>query len=227
VSEDRGSRLGRVALALTLATVAGAVDAIAYSELGNLFVSFMSGNSTRLGVDLAGRDWSGALPVAISILLFVAGSFVGTLLADIAPPWNLPLVVGFEAAIVGGAALFVGITGTISALYVVAFAMGMQNAVHPTVAGAGIGKSFVTGTLFGVGQALAQGLREGRALLASLANLLSWAAFVAGAVLGTMALARLGTAPTLATIAGGLVILALGLLIHAARTALRVQARSA
>ena len=215
MTSQAGSRAGRVGLALTLATIAGAVDSVAYSELGNLFVSFMSGNSTRLGVDLAGFDGRDALPVLASILLFIAGAWSGTRLADVAAPWNVPLVLGLEAAVIGGAALVIAATGRIAALYAIAVAMGMQNAVHPTVAGAGIGKSFVTGTLFGVGQALARARRDRAALRASLANLLSWAAFVAGAVLGTAVRVRLGTTATLAMVAAGLAVLALG---AAART---------
>ena len=39
-----------VALACALSALAGYVDGIGYLHLGGLFVSFMSGNSTRMGV---------------------------------------------------------------------------------------------------------------------------------------------------------------------------------
>ncbi|MFZ1966902.1 MAG: DUF1275 family protein, partial [Bradyrhizobium sp.] len=39
-----------IALACTLSALAGYVDGIGFIHLGGLFVSFMSGNSTRLGV---------------------------------------------------------------------------------------------------------------------------------------------------------------------------------
>ena len=42
-----------VALACALSALAGYVDGIGFLHLGGLFVSFMSGNSTRLGVSLA------------------------------------------------------------------------------------------------------------------------------------------------------------------------------
>jgi len=41
------------ARAIGLAAIAGYVDAIAFVDLGGFFVSFMSGNSTRLAVGLA------------------------------------------------------------------------------------------------------------------------------------------------------------------------------
>jgi uncharacterized membrane protein YoaK (UPF0700 family) len=40
-------------LAAGLSALAGYVDAIGFIKLGGFFVSFMSGNSTRLGVGLA------------------------------------------------------------------------------------------------------------------------------------------------------------------------------
>lgn len=42
-------------LAAGLALLAGYVDAIGFLRLGGLFVSFMSGNSTRLAVALVGH----------------------------------------------------------------------------------------------------------------------------------------------------------------------------
>ena len=49
-----------LALACTLSALAGYVDAIGFLHLGGMFVSFMSGNSTRLGVSLAQGNWSNA-----------------------------------------------------------------------------------------------------------------------------------------------------------------------
>jgi uncharacterized membrane protein YoaK (UPF0700 family) len=49
-----------LALACALSAMAGYVDGIGFLHLGGLFVSFMSGNSTRLGVSLAEGNWSNA-----------------------------------------------------------------------------------------------------------------------------------------------------------------------
>ncbi len=74
----------RLTSAATLATVllaalAGIVDALAFSGLGGFFASFMSGNSTRLGIGLA-DGWNGAAATAAALILsFVAGAMLGTI----------------------------------------------------------------------------------------------------------------------------------------------------
>jgi len=42
-------------VAVALAALAGYVDVIGFLKIGGLFVSFMSGNSTRLAIGLADR----------------------------------------------------------------------------------------------------------------------------------------------------------------------------
>src|SRR5216683_1717023 len=49
-----------ISLACALSALAGYVDGIGFLHLGGLFVSFMSGNSTRMGVSLAEGHWSSA-----------------------------------------------------------------------------------------------------------------------------------------------------------------------
>src|SRR4051812_50073982 len=68
-----------IALACALSTLAGYVDGIGFLHLGGLFVSFMSGNSTRLGVSLAQAQWWQAAGALGLIALFVAGGAGGRL----------------------------------------------------------------------------------------------------------------------------------------------------
>ena len=65
------------ALAIGLSMLAGYVDAIGFIQLGGFFVSFMSDNSTRLGVGLI--EWSNdATRAGGLITLFVIGVIAGS-----------------------------------------------------------------------------------------------------------------------------------------------------
>jgi len=67
-------------LACALSALAGYVDGIGFLQLGGLFVSFMSGNSTRMGVSLAAGQWLPAAEALGLIALFVAGAALGSLI---------------------------------------------------------------------------------------------------------------------------------------------------
>src|SRR3977135_2578496 len=69
-----------IALACALSALAGYVDGIGFLHLGGLFVSFMSGNSTRMGVNLAEGNWPKAAEALGLIALFVTGAAAGSLI---------------------------------------------------------------------------------------------------------------------------------------------------
>src|SRR5262245_54986741 len=69
-----------IVLACALSALAGYVDGIGYLHLGGLFVSFMSGNSTRLGVSLAEGHLEAAAAAFSLIALFVLGAACGSLI---------------------------------------------------------------------------------------------------------------------------------------------------
>src|SRR5260221_9963345 len=69
-----------VGLACALSALAGYVDGIGFLHLGGLFVSFMSGNSTRMGVSLAAGQWLTAAQAFGLIALFVVGAAAGSLI---------------------------------------------------------------------------------------------------------------------------------------------------
>src|SRR3546814_10053565 len=69
-------------LALLLALVAGWVDAVGFLQLGGFFVSFMSGNSTRLGVGVGSGFWREAGLAAGLMATFVGGVAFGNLIGD-------------------------------------------------------------------------------------------------------------------------------------------------
>jgi uncharacterized membrane protein YoaK (UPF0700 family) len=175
-----------LALACALSAMAGYVDGIGFLHLGGLFVSFMSGNSTRLGVSLAQANWSHAAEAIGLILLFVTGAACGSLIVLGRGANRQPWVLLVEAMLLALAALCYTFGLSKAAVAAMVLAMGLENAVFQIDGGAGLGLTYVTGALVKVGQLLAAALTGG-ARWAWLPNLLLWAALVAGAACGALA----------------------------------------
>ena len=76
----KANAAGSASLAMTLAGVAGFVDAVGATLLGGLFVSFMSGNTTTAGLSLGQGGWARALHAGLPVPLYVLGAVCGTLL---------------------------------------------------------------------------------------------------------------------------------------------------
>jgi uncharacterized membrane protein YoaK (UPF0700 family) len=175
-----------VALACALSALAGYVDAIGFLHLGGLFVSFMSGNSTRMGVSLAEGHWQNAAVALGLIALFVIGAAAGSLIVLGRGAHRQPLVLLAEALLLAGAALAYTFGLPNVAVATIVLAMGLENAVFQIDGGAGLGLTYVTGALVKVGQLVAAALTGG-ARWAWAPNLLLWAALVTGALCGALA----------------------------------------
>ena len=170
--------------------------------MGHLYLSFMSGNSTQFGMAVAHGDvhvvgWAGAV-----IATFVLGAFLGSMVHAAEVVVAKPLVLAGEFICLMLAWSLHGVLATNIALLFVALAMGVQNSLHKAVAGAATGKSFITGALFGTGDALARACL-GRAHLAeAAANAASWLAFATGVTGGALSVAAFGVPPALQLAAG-------------------------
>ena len=175
-----------IALACALSALAGYVDAIGFLHLGGLFVSFMSGNSTRLGVSLADGQWETAAGAFGLIVLFVIGAAGGSLLVLGRGLHRQPWLLFTEALLLAIAALAYAFRQPTVAIGAIVLAMGLENAVFQIQGGAGLGLTYVTGALVKVGQLLADALICGPRL-GFLPNLLLWAALVFGSLCGALA----------------------------------------
>lgn len=175
-----------IALACALSALAGYVDAIGFLHLGGLFVSFMSGNSTRLGVSLADGQWETAAGAFGLIVLFVIGAAGGSLLVLGRGLHRQPWLLFTEALLLAIAALAYAFHQPTVAIGAIVLAMGLENAVFQIHGGAGLGLTYVTGALVKVGQLLADALMGGPRL-GFLPNLLLWAALVFGSLCGALA----------------------------------------
>ena len=170
--------------------LAGFVDAVAFISLGGFFVSFMSGNTTRLGVGLV--DGSGSAAVAGGLIAtFVAGVVLGSLTGRLAGARRRPAVLALVAALLAAAAGF-GTTGaTILAAGAMALAMGAENAVFEVDGEVRIGLTYMTGTLVKLGQHIATALLGGNPI-GWLPFLLLWLGLATGGLLGALVHAQIG-----------------------------------
>ncbi len=173
-----------------LSALAGYVDGIGFLHLGGMFVSFMSGNSTRMGVGLAQGHFSAAAETLGLIVLFVTGAACGSLIVRSRSVYCQCWILLVEGALLAGAALghLFGLSGL--AVAAIVLAMGLENAVFQIEGGGGLGLTYVTGALVKVGQLMAVALTGGPRF-DWVPNLLLWAALVTGSVIGAFAYLRI------------------------------------
>lgn len=178
----------RQGIAIALSALAGYVDAIAFIASGGYFVSFMSGNSTRLGVAVAGRE-------VVGIVLLLIAAFVGGVIIASLVSWNSPrgrrrrvmlLVAGLLVAAAGSSG-FVPVPATLA---FAAAAMGAENGVFAD-GGDALGLTYMTGALVKIGQRLASAMKGGPRL-GWLPYALLWTGLIAGGVAGGLVHAGLG-----------------------------------
>jgi uncharacterized membrane protein YoaK (UPF0700 family) len=185
IHED--SRARRLAYALS--ALAGYVDAVGFLMVGGFFVSFMSGNTTRLAVGIVDRaeDWQRA---ALLILSFFAGVVAGSLVGRLATRRHravLALVTGLLAI----SAVLAGLGRPLLAGSALALAMGAENATFERDGEVRIGLTYMTGTLVKAGQRLAGALvGEDRSAIWPHATL--WAALSLGAIAGAVSYRFIG-----------------------------------
>lgn len=179
-------------LAICLAGVAGYVDAVGFIETRGSFVSFMSGNTTRLGVGIASLSPAAATAAGL-IATFVVGVAAGTLTGHAAGQHRRPAVLLLVAALLGTAALAGILQLRVVSLAVTALAMGADNAVFEQDGEISIGLTYMTGTLVRLGQRFALALRGGDPF-GWTSYLKLWLGLLTGAVLGATADHRFGLA---------------------------------
>jgi uncharacterized membrane protein YoaK (UPF0700 family) len=198
------------AIAGGLSAVAGFVDAAAFMKLGGFFVSFMSGNSTRLGVGLAGV-LSHAMVAGALIATFVAGVAIGSSIPR-APRDTVgsTRVLWFVATLLVLAALLAHGGFDVLAIGLIAMAMGAENATFERDGEVSIGLTYMTGTLVKFGQRLSAALRGVGPAWGWAPYLVLWLGMLAGAVAGAASYLAIGLG-AIWIAAGAVVALALAL----------------
>ena len=196
-----------LALACGLAALAGAVDTYGLARLGDLYVSFMSGNTTQLGLAIGEAKWGRAEGIAALVAGFVAGAALGAALGVLGGRRHAA-VVTFAVAV--ALALPLVRPGWTVGCYVVA--MGALNAAMSRVGEAAVSLTYVTGTLVKFGQGLGHALTGRGAGWAWLLQAPMWLSLLAGAAVAVLTRHWLGDAPW--PLASACALLALATLAH-------------
>jgi uncharacterized membrane protein YoaK (UPF0700 family) len=179
VHRRRGVRLTvGLLFAAALSFTAGLTDVVGFLLAGD-FVSFMSGNTTRLAISISQGDEARILHLAAVIAGFVVGNAAGVLIMRWTRGSHAALLVGL-AALMTGATLTGETTLTVLALV---FSMGALNVALEEVAGHSVGVTYVTGALSRFGRGL------GRTMLGEAATgwwiqIVPWIGMIAGALAG-------------------------------------------
>ena len=180
-----------VALAAALSGVAGYVDAIGFLKLGGFFVSFMSGNSTRLGVGIATGHLSAAATALSLIALFVGGVVLGALAARLAGEERRSAVMALEALLLAAAAALIMAGFDAAGVAAMVLAMGAENAVFQRNGDVGVGLTYMTGALVKAGQRIAAALTGGDRWAWG-PYVLLWTGLTLGGALGAAAYLKFG-----------------------------------
>jgi uncharacterized membrane protein YoaK (UPF0700 family) len=169
-------------LVASLSVLAGMTDAIGFMASGD-FVSFMSGNTTRLAVAISEGDLGLTGRLTLLVATFIAGNALGVMVSRVSRRHALPLLLCIATLLCGAAAW--PFADQLPALLAAIIAMGMLNAAVEEVNGLPVGLTYVTGALSRFGRGL------GRWMLGERRNgwrvqLIPWAGMFVGAVIGAL-----------------------------------------
>ena len=176
-----------LATVFVLSALAGAVDACGLTILKDLFVSFMSGNSTSLAVALGQGDRARLALIAPILVAFVAGAAAGTIVAIRIGRLRLPAVVLMVAVILAAPVAVPAAT-----ILAMTFAMGALNAAMNRAGAVSVSVTYVTGTLVKVGAGLGHVICGKAKDWTWLEQGVPWLGLVAGGVAATVSLMHLG-----------------------------------
>jgi uncharacterized membrane protein YoaK (UPF0700 family) len=180
---DRNARL----LAVSFAAMAGMVDAIGFLASGGFFLSFMSGNSTRLSVGLVdAAPYVGM--VAALLTSFVTGVVAGSLIGRknmLSPSRRQAFILIIISLLLFAAPLIANFGFLLIGLCFAAFCMGLENTLFEREGSVSFGLTYMTGALVKIGQGLAT-MISGGPRLEWVPYLLLWLGLISGAAVGAL-----------------------------------------
>ncbi|MGO2515839.1 MAG: YoaK family protein, partial [Corynebacterium variabile] len=152
-------RRGEQLLAVALTVLAGFVDSVGFLYLGGVFLSFMSGNTTRFATAAVEGDGNLAVLAGSCVGLFLGGVILGALVHRLARNlWDLTrgreAVMVTVTALFGLSALLVALDTERAAMLVLSVGIGALNSVFERDGEVAVPLTYMTGTLVKMGQRL-------------------------------------------------------------------------
>ena len=144
----------------------------------------MSGNTTRLGVELVAHPTVALMPLTV-IGCFVTGVAGGAMIALHWPGRHKRVLLGLVAGLLGASAMMLGQGLSLAFLGFAALAMGAANNVFSRDGEVTVGVTYMTGALVRSGQGLAARLL-GRPMEGLRGYPLLWLSLACGAVAGAL-----------------------------------------
>lgn len=173
----------RRALAAALAALAGYVDAVGFLSADRYFVSFMSGNTTRLATDAILYGGKAVVP-ALLIMGFVGGVTAGNVVANLSGMLRKPAVLLLVTLLLAIGATCAGTGQREAMMACLVLAMGaLNNTLQRDETPVAL--TYLTGALVRIGQWLG-GRLTGRARDPAWPFVLIWLALSGGAATGAV-----------------------------------------
>ncbi|HZK31476.1 MAG TPA: YoaK family protein [Corynebacterium sp.] len=183
-------------LAAGYAFIAGFVDSVGFLFLGGVFLSFMSGNTTRAATSLVAADWDLAILASSCLILFLIGVMEGALVRRLARRW-LPLhwvrdvvIANMDLMFVMSSVLILADQHRIAIMFA-SLGIGAMNSIFERDGEVDIALTYMTGTLVKMGQRFIDTFFGG-AHTKWLQHFVMWSSLSAGAITGALSYNSLG-----------------------------------
>jgi len=183
-------------LAAGFAFIAGFIDSVGFIFLGGVFLSFMSGNTTRIATSTIDGDPELAWLAGSAVLMFLLGVMEGALVRRLAmrrlsPDRIREVVLANMCVLFTASSLLVLVDAPAAAIIAAALGIGAMNSIFERSGEVAIPLTYMTGTLVKMGQRFVDAFFGGTHT-AWLEHLRMWAALSAGAFVGAIAYRGLG-----------------------------------
>ena len=189
-------RPGERLLAMVFTFVAGFIDSVGFIFLGGVFLSFMSGNTTRSATALVDGNHHLMRLAGSCIILFLVGVMLGALVRRLITrsrglTWAREYVLALISVLLIAASVCILCGQYRVGIAVVSVAIGSMNSIFERRGEVSIPLTYMTGTLVKMGQRFVDAFFDGRHAL-WIAHLVLWTSLSIGAIAGALAFRWIG-----------------------------------